>query len=290
MDPGRKLTRLALFGRPVKTSLSPRIHQMFAGQFGLDIEYELIDVGVDGFHQALADFRSAGGSGCNVTLPLKREAWQLAVDTTSEVKQAHAANTLVHLTSGGWFAHNTDGIGLVRDLTENHGIKLAGERILILGAGGAAAGILGSLLAHEPGRIVLVNRNLDRARALALRHGGESEVLVGDWTGLEALGDFDLVMNTTSLGHEGEVPPLVPSLFAVGSVCYDLNYHKASLPLKRWCENLGQAYIGGLGMLVEQAAESFSIWTGKKPVTGNVINALEKEASTPVTIKAERTE
>lgn len=254
---------------------------MFAGQFGLDIEYELIDIGVDGFHQALEDFRIAGGCGCNVTLPLKREAWQLAVDTTSEVKLAHAANTLVCLSSGGWFAHNTDGIGLVRDLTVNHGIKLAGERILILGAGGAAAGILGSLLACEPGGIVLVNRNIERAGALAAHHGGEAKVSVTDWTGLEALGGFDLVINATSLGHQGEVPPLVSSLFAAGSCCYDLNYHKASLPLKSWCENMGQAYIDGLGMLVEQAAESFSIWTGKKPVTGTVIKAFEKEASTP---------
>jgi len=263
---------------------------MFAGQFGLDINYELIDAGVDGFHQALQDFRLGGGSGCNVTLPLKREAWQLAKDTTAEVKLAQAANTLIYDASGGWFAHNTDGIGLVRDLAANHRIKLAGERILILGAGGAAAGILGSLLVREPAEVVLVNRNTERARALAERHGSKIKISVTDWTGLPALGCFDLLINATSLGHHGKAPPLTNSLFAAGSCCYDLNYYKASQPLKTWCENMGQAYIDGLGMLVEQAAESFSIWTGKQAETGTVIRAFESVAATPDPTLADNTD
>ena len=169
MDQGKELIRLALFGLPIKSSLSPSIHRMFADQFGLNIEYQRIETGADGFLEALEAFRFEGGTGCNVTLPLKRDAWQLAVQSSLEAGQAQAANTLVYQPSSGWFAHNTDGAGLVADLAGNHGVKLEGQRVLILGAGGAAAGILGSLLAGNPRQVVLVNRNLERARILARR-------------------------------------------------------------------------------------------------------------------------
>ena len=271
MDPGRELIRLALFGLPIKSSLSPPIHRMFAGQFGLDIEFKRIETGADGFPAALEAFRAAGGIGCNVTLPLKRDAWRLAARSSAQVSQAQAANTLVYQPSSGWFAHNTDGAGLVADLAGNHAVELEGQRILILGAGGAAAGILGSLLAGNPSQIILVNRNLERARVLARRFGTLGDIDITGWVDLPGQGSFDLVINATSLGHHGEAPPLPASMFAPAAVCYDLNYFKASQPLKALCEDMGQRYIDGLGMLVEQAAKSFYIWTGKRPESHAVI-------------------
>ena len=223
--------------------------------------------------EALEKFRRAGGTGCNITLPLKRDAWQLSADSSTEVSLVQAANTLIYRPASGWFAHNTDGAGMVADLTGNHGIDLEDQRILILGAGGAAAGILASLLAGKPRRVVLVNRNLDRAGVLAERFDSLASIDVTSWTDLPAMGSFDLVINATSLGHQGEAPSLPSSVFAAGSVCYDLNYYKASQPLRTLCEGMGQKYIDGLGMLVEQAAKSFYIWTGKRPDSRVVIEA-----------------
>lgn len=282
MDQGTGLIRLALFGSPIKASPSARIHSLFAAQFGLEIEFQHIETQAEDFPGKLEAFRLGGGVGCNVTLPLKRDAWQLATDSSAQVSQAQAANTLVVQPPSGWFAHNTDGAGLVADLTGPHGIDLAGQRILILGAGGAAAGILGNLLAGDPGEIILVNRNLERARALAERFGSLGNINITSWQDLPALGlsgqgSFKLVINATSLGHQGQAPPLAKALFAPGALCYDLNYFKAGLPLKKRCAEMHQPYVDGLGMLVEQAAESFRIWTGKQPDSRVVINAIKRD-------------
>lgn len=267
----KELIRLALFGQPVKTSLSPAIHQLFADQFDLPVSYQLIDTGAGTFPAELEKFRLSGGTGCNVTLPLKREAWRLAAVSSDEVRLAEAANTLSYEASTGWHANTTDGVGLVADMTVNHGLDLKGSRILMLGAGGAAASVLGSLLARRPMHITLVNRDLERARALMRRFDGFQNLSVISWDDLPAYSGFDMVINSTSLGHQGEAPALFSALFAPGAVCYDLNYYKASLPLKQLCSVMGQTYIDGLGMLVEQAAASFYIWTGKKPQSGAVI-------------------
>ena len=250
---------------------------MFAAQFGLDIEYRLIEPSIGDFPRALEDFRRTGGVGCNVTLPFKRDAWQLAAGASPQVSQAQAANTLV-CQSSGWFAHTTDGAGLIADLTGNHGLGISGQRVLILGAGGAAAGILGSLLAENPQQIVLVNRNLTRARSLSERFDSSGKVSVTSWSELSGQGAFNLVINATSLGHQGEAPPLNTSSFAEDGLCYDMNYFKASQPLKRHCEDMHRPYIDGLGMLVEQAAKSFFIWTSKTPKTLAVIEACRREA------------
>lgn len=273
MAQAEELIRLALFGQPVKTSLSPTVHRMFARQFDLQISYQLVETGVDDFPGALENFRLEGGIGCNVTLPLKQEAWRLAASASEQVNQAQAANTLVYQPSLGWRANTTDGVGLVADLTVNHGLDLAGKRLLILGAGGATASVLGSLLGLNPAQIVLVNRNLDRAHTLVERFGAAQSTSVISWPELAPESGFDLVINATSLGHRGEAPDLKRSLFAKGAVCYDLNYYKASLPLKQACEDIGQPYIDGLGMLVEQAAASFFIWTGQQPHSRAVIQA-----------------
>lgn len=277
MDQRKELIKLALFGQPVKTSLSPAIHRMFAAQFDLDIEYRLIEPADGDFPRALEDFRQTGGAGCNVTLPFKRDAWQLAADSSAEVSQAQAANTLVREPSG-WFAHTTDGAGLISDLTGNHGMDISGQRVLILGAGGATAGILGSLLAQNPEQIMLVNRNLERARSLSERFDSSGRISVISWSELSRQGAFNLVINATSLGHQGEAPPLNASSFTEDGLCYDLNYFKASLPLKKHCKNIHRPYIDGLGMLVEQAAKSFFIWTAKMPETRDVINACRRDA------------
>jgi shikimate dehydrogenase len=274
---GKELIRLALFGQPIKTSLSPLIHRMFADQFDLDISYELIETGAEGFPGALEKFRLSGGVGCNVTLPLKQDAWRLAARASKEVSQAQAANTLKYQASSGWMANTTDGVGLVADLSVNNNIDLSGLRLLILGAGGATASVLGSLLDDNPRQIVLVNRNLERAQALLKRFDDCGRMSVISWADLPAESGFDLVINATSLGHHGEAPELNKSLFAPGAVCYDLNYYKASLPLRQLCEELGQTYVDGLGMLVEQAAASFYIWTGKQADSRAVIQACRDE-------------
>ena len=267
--------KLALFGRPIKTSLSPRIHGLFAGQFGLDIDFQRIETGPTDFPGLLEDFRRQGGVGCNITLPLKQLAWQLAFERSEEAKQAQAANTL-HNTPAGWSAHNTDGAGLLADLAGNHGIDIAGQRVLVLGAGGAAAGILASLLAAGPRELVLVNRDEARAGNLAARFGTAGNVSAAGWQDLSTLGGFNLVINATSLGHHGEAPPLKSSSFAPSAVCYDLNYFTASLPLRNLCDALGQVYFDGIGMLVEQAARSFYIWTGRQPDSRGVIESLSE--------------
>lgn len=280
MDQGQELIKLALFGQPIKSSLSPFIQRMFAAQFGLNIEFQLIETGAGGFPQALEKFRRHGGVGCNVTLPLKHDAWQLANGASPAVSQAQAANTLVYQPATGWFAHNTDGAGLIADLVGHHGIGLAGQRLLLLGAGGAAAGVLGPLLQEGPREVVLVNRNLERAQMLAARFNDGGKISVTNWAGLRTLGSFNVIINATSLGHHGEAPPLTASVFAPDAVCYDLNYYKASLPLKSLCEDLGCAYFDGLGMLVGQAAKSFFIWTGKRPDSSLVTEACRTHQPT----------
>ena len=204
---------------------------------------------------------------------MKTLAWELAQARSVEAEAAQAANTLVNRPAG-WYAHNTDGIGFMADLGSNHGIGLAGKNVAVLGAGGAVAGILGDLLAAGPARLVLVNRNLERARALATRFDGFGSIEVYGWESLHSAGRFDLVINATSLGHAGKVPPLAADMFTQKDVCYDLNYGCAATPLRAWCGATGLRYVDGLGMLVKQAAASFEAWTGKRPDARKVIEKL----------------
>jgi shikimate dehydrogenase len=275
---GQQLIRLALFGQPVAASLSPAIHRQFAAQCGLEVEYRAVEAGVAEFPGALDEFRHTGGVGCNVTLPLKTLAWELAFERSIEAKAAQAANTLV-ARPGGWYAHNTDGIGFMSDLVSNHGMEPAGKRVVVLGAGGAVAGILGALREADPASLVLVNRNLDRAHGLAARFGGAASIKVIGWGELDSAGQFDLIINATSLGHAGEVPPVAVGMFAQQGVCYDLNYGHAATPLRKWCDVAGRRYVDGLGMLVEQAAASFEAWTGKHPDGEVVITALRSDTT-----------
>lgn len=265
------MIRLAVFGQPVRHSLSPRIHGLFAEQAGLEVDYRAIEAAPGTLGQALEAFAAEGGVGCNVTLPLKAEAMTLAGNMTDRVERAGAANTLVR-DGAGWWADNTDGLGLVADL-RRLGLGPTDRRVCLLGAGGAAAGVLGELLRAGPREVRLYNRTPEKALALANRHADLAPVSAD---GFDALGaePFDLVLNATSLGHEDGLPPIERDLFAPGAALYDLNYGPAAEPLAAWARQADLPFHDGLGMLVGQAAESFERWTGFPPDTTPVLAAL----------------
>jgi shikimate dehydrogenase len=272
MDQGSPVIRLAVFGSPISHSRSPEIHRSFARQCGLEVDYRAIEANAETFPLLLEDFAAGGGRGCNVTVPLKHEAWKLAQKSSDSSSQARAANTLLFKTEKDWFADNTDGRGLIRDLVANLDHQLPGSRICIIGAGGAVAGILGDLLAQAPASVVIANRTLERAEQLQKRFAGLEAIPLA---GLQLQNPFDLVLNATSLGHAGNRPVLPLSLFQAGSLCYDLNYGTVAEPLRNFCHEAKIPYQDGLGMLVEQAALSFELWTGKMPDTGPVLKQLQ---------------
>lgn len=268
------MIRLAVFGFPIAHSLSPSIHLSFAAQKGLDVEYRAIEATPQDFHRKLAELAGSGGRGCNVTVPLKNDAWKLAARSSDSARLAEAANTLRFDTENDWYADNTDGRGLARDLEINLRQPLADSRILILGAGGASAGILNDLLVRQPESVVIANRNPERATRLARRVSDRIIVEAVSLHVLEILEPFDLVINATSAGHEGSHPALIQTLFRPNGLCYDLNYGLVAKPLRDHCRELGIDYHDGLGMLVEQAALSFKLWTGAMPETGPVLEEL----------------
>lgn len=270
--------RLALFGSPVQHSLSPRIHQAFAKQAGLSIDYDAIESGPHGFGRRLQTFIDSGGRGCNITVPLKAEAWELANRCSERAQRALTVNTLVFENTSDRYGDNTDGAGLVNDLVSNLRFELKGSRIGILGAGGAACGILGPLLEEQPADVHIFNRNPKRAISLAQRHKDLGQVAGHALDHLDQEGAFDLMINATALGHRGAAPGLSLRLFFDAGLCYDLNYGPAAQPLKKECQRIGVRYQHGLGMLVEQAALSFELWTGFKPDTGPVLTQLMAEA------------
>ena len=285
------MIRLAVFGSPVSHSRSPEIHRLFARQCALEVDYRAIEARPETFPGLLEEFAASGGRGCNVTVPLKHEAWKLAQKSSDSANRAQAANTLLFEKAKGWFADNTDGRGLVRDLVSNLGHPLAGSRVCIIGAGGAVAGILGDLLALDPASIVIANRTLGRAERLcesftglacrgtlaAQTDGSDSLPANLEAISLQALqtqDPFDLVINATSLGHDNSHPGLPLSMFHTRSLCYDLNYGAAAEPLRNFCLKAEIRYQDGLGMLVEQAALSFELWTGRMPDTEPVLKQL----------------
>ena len=277
MDQGPPLIRLAVFGQPVAQSLSPRIHRLFAGQAGLEVDYTAIEATPETFAAKVGELAARDARGCNITLPFKYDAWRLAASCSEEASRAEAANTLV-FTEPGWFADNTDGGGLVDDLEIKLGFELQGKRLCLLGAGGAARGVLAALLKRKPESLVIANRTGDKAVELAARHADLGPATGCSLHRLEAAGPFDLLVNATSLGHRGAHPELDPGLFRKDGLCYDMNYGAASKPLETHCSALGIEYSDGLGMLVGQAARSFRIWTGHAPDTGPVLEVLRASA------------
>lgn len=273
----------AVFGHPVAHSLSPRIHAAFGRQAGIAVDYVAIDATPSGFEAALAAFAQAGGAGANVTAPLKEAAFALSSDATERARRAGAANTLVR-NGDTWHADNTDGAGLVRDLTRRHALDLRGRRSLLLGAGGAARGVAPELLDAGIGDLFVVNRTAARTDALVDQLGQPGRVHPRYLDDLGALGEFDLVVNATSAGRDGTVPRLPTSLVGRRTAAVDLSYGEAAIPFLAWARANGcHDAVDGLGMLVEQAAISFARWHGTEPDTDPVYNELRAEHARLVT-------
>lgn len=269
--------RYAVFGHPIKHSKSPRIHRLFAAQTGQTLEYIAEEVPAEQFQAAVEAFFAAGGKGLNCTVPLKELAWSYADHKTERAQLSKAVNTLALQPDGAILGDNTDGIGLVTDLTTNHGIALSGARILILGAGGASRGIILPILEKSPKTLVIANRTKDKAVKLAAEFHGKGPVTGCGFDDL-ANRQFDLILNATSASLSGQLPPLPTGLLAAGGMCYDLAYGNEPTAFVRWGQdNHAAKSLDGLGMLVEQAAEAFFIWRGVRPKTRPVIELLNSE-------------
>lgn len=269
----------AVVGNPISHSKSPRIHSLFAEQTGEAVEYTAIQAPLEGFETTVTSFFERGGRGLNVTVPFKERAWQMASRRTDRAAAAGAANTLYLDSEGSLTADNTDGAGLVTDLTINHGIALADTRILILGAGGAVRGVLGPLLAARPASITIANRTLARAEALVdlfAGQAGQTRLEACEFRAADA--PMDLVINGTSASLQGDLPPLSPAVLGPDTVVYDMMYSLQTTTFNQWALDQGATRVfDGLGMLVEQAAESFQVWRGVRPQTAPVIDVLRND-------------
>ncbi len=271
------LDKYAVFGHPIKHSKSPRIHNIFAEQTSQALEYIAQEVPAEQFSTAVDCFFSDGGKGLNCTIPLKELAWSYADLKTERAQLSKAVNTLAIQNDGSILGDNTDGIGLVTDLMRNHGLTLAGSKILILGAGGASRGIIAPIFEQSVASIVIANRTVDKALNLAAEFQHKGHI---NGCGFNDLGSqqFDLIINATSTSLSGQIPPLPRHLLANKGVCYDLAYSNEPTAFVRWGEeNQALKSLDGLGMLVEQAAEAFFIWRGIRPETAPVIQLLNAE-------------
>jgi shikimate dehydrogenase len=268
--------RYAVIGNPVAHSLSPQIHAAFARQTGQAIDYGRVLAPLAAFAECVRNFSAQGGKGVNVTLPFKLEAFRLATRATARAENAQAANTL-KFDDGAIFGDNTDGVGLVRDLEANLGLALAGKRVLLMGAGGAASGVLLPLLDRALAVLTVANRTLDKAQLLVQRVALPGICTACTFAQLAGQ-QFDVVINATSASVSGEEVALPPRLFAADSLAYDMMYGAGATPFMQAAQSQGASRTAdGLGMLVEQAAESFFIWRGVRPETAPVIAALKAQ-------------
>lgn len=274
------MDRYCVFGHPIAHSRSPWIHARFAQLTGQRLEYTAQLAPLDGFAHSTRAFFDAGGAGSNVTIPFKHEAAQLADEASEHVRLCGAANTLVRLADGRIRAENTDGIGLVADITRHASQPIEGARLLLVGAGGAAAGVLASLIAQKPSEIIVVNRSAARAAELVQRHAAfaaqHRQKLTNEVSGvLGTLGRFDIVINATAASLDGGAVQLVPdSALADNALVYDLMYGAAAAPFLHWAAARGARTRDGLGMLVEQAAAAFALWRQVSPNTAQVLAEL----------------
>jgi shikimate dehydrogenase len=269
--------RYAVIGNPIGHSKSPLIHGLFAKAKRQDMDYAAIEGPITperGFEVAVLAFRDGGGLGMNVTAPFKLRAFAMADERSEPAMLAGAANAL-KFTGGRILAENFDGVGLLRDIEVNLGLPLAGRRVLMLGAGGAARGALLPFLGAGPAELVLTNRDADKAAALAREVTKKGPIQACSFRDLDGLGRFDLVVNATSASLKGELPPVPPSVFSPDGTAYDLVYGKGLTPFLRLARNAGiRGVADGVGMLVEQAAEAFAWWRGVRPTTSAVIDRL----------------
>jgi len=255
----------AVFGNPIRHSLSPRIHQRFAKQCGQMMSYQAILAPLNGFADSLSAFFKQGGQGCNITVPFKQEAYRLCDALTERAGRAGAVNTLIRQRTGV-LGDNTDGAGLLRDLTQNLKLKLSDQRILLLGAGGAARGVLEPLLSQHPAELVIANRTVDKAQQLAEDFADLGNLRACGFADLTGSAPFDLIINATSASLAGELPPLPDGLLHPQGAAYDMLYSQTLTIFQQWAKTQGAAVnADGLGMLVEQAAEAFLLWRGIRP-------------------------
>ena len=270
------IDRYAVFGNPIEHSKSPFIHTRFAEQTGQQLIYtaELVEAG--DFNQAVARFAENDGKGLNITVPFKQDAWKLATQRSQRAQRAGAVNTLIINGTGDYFGDNTDGIGLVRDLVNNHRLQLEGKTILIIGAGGAVRGVIEPLLDSKPAALTIANRTKEKALQLAEDFSDLGNIKA---CGLDEFGtsSYDIIINGTSASLSGELPALPAALITENTFCYDMMYATEPTPFMRWAREHGAKHVvDGKGMLVEQAAESFRLWRGCEPETASVIEALSK--------------
>ena len=276
MSPQTRLMRCGVVGSPVAHSLSPFLHRRFARVLQKDLVYAAYQPGdsAESFSEFARNFFADGGFGLNVTLPFKRAALDFADSASAFAKRARAANTLVR-RDGGVFACNTDGAGLARDIVRNHGFEVGGKRVLLIGAGGAGRGAAHALGDLKPAGLAVVNRTAERAAALS-REVGAACGIVALGAALENFdGAFDLVVNATAAGHSGRAPEIPPTVFREAGLAYDLSYGPAASPFLELARRGGAKRVAdGLGMLAEQAALSFAVWTGALPAARGVAAAL----------------
>ena len=277
--PENAVDRYGVMGYPVSHSRSPIIHRLFAVQTQQNLQYELLQVAPEQLEKAVRQFGRTGGKGLNITVPHKGEIVRLVEEMSERAKNAGAVNTLV-FKDDEIYGDNTDGVGLMRDLENNQELDLAKANILILGAGGATRGIVAPLLETAPESIMIANRTLSKASALADHFSVDGPVSACRFKDLKALPVYDLVINATSAGLKGETPPYPEKCIHPNTVCYDLSYGLTATPFSKWAADHGAARsVMGWGMLVEQAAESFEIWRGIRPDTGPVLKQLTINAT-----------
>jgi shikimate dehydrogenase len=271
--------RYAVIGHPIGHSRSPQIHALFAQQTRQSMRYTAVDIAPEQLAARVPEFFAGGGRGLNVTVPHKQAVIALTDGLSERARTAGAANTILSDAAGGLIADNTDGAGLVRDLTHNLRIPVSAQRVLLLGAGGAARGVLAPLLELKPRELVIANRSPERALALASAFNSHAAVRGSGFAQLDGV-CFDLIINATAASLQGEVPPLPASVIGAATICYDLAYAAVDTHFMRWARERGaaQAHMG-LGMLVEQAAESFYLWRGVRPETTAVLAVLAAQLS-----------
>ncbi|MDP0561924.1 MAG: shikimate dehydrogenase [Candidatus Endonucleobacter sp. (ex Gigantidas childressi)] len=276
------IDRYAVVGYPVHHSKSPDIHAMFAENSDQKLCYEALEVEVDGFAAAISTFFNDGYCGLSVTAPFKEEAWELAEVKTDLAQKAGAVNTLWRSADGCLHGDNTDGIGLIKDLTSNHGVSLKGARVLVLGAGGAIRGCIAPLLYEDPCEVVIANRTLGKAKSVikaVSENYSEFNNVKLSASAFENLDDgaFDLIINGTSASLQGMELPIPVQVMGSDTISYDMMYCSEETVFNRWVKELGaRRCLDGLGMLVEQAAEQFFIWRGVRPETSAVLKRLRR--------------
>ena len=263
----------AVIGNPISHSKSPLIHTEFAKQTGQDLDYIAKEIPLDDLAAGLKQLQADGFKGINITVPFKEQAWQIVINKSKHATRAGAINTIVFNDDGSLYGDNTDGIGLCRDLVDNHQIELKGKRILLLGAGGAARGVIEPLLKFQPSELVIANRTASKAKDLSQLFADFGNVQGGGFGDLS--GSFDVIINATAASLNGEVPPLPDSVLNDNSSCYDMMYSDSDTAFISWAKQHGvNKAIDGLGMLIEQAAEAFRLWRGVKPDTQTAIKLI----------------